>query len=148
MTNSDINSLTINRHVHEALADQFNRASTSIQLSELLDIALTAIAQSLSGVIGNGGFDALIGRTVFLCAPVASWLHVLHAEDGRRVHLSLVGPLFAAQSRDDAVTAASLLVKTLSAVLADIVGPSLAERLLQPVLEVFFNVDVAKGVRA
>jgi len=136
MTSSNANVLTESRHVHEALADRFNRASTSVQLSELLGITLNAVAQSLCGVIGNGGFDALMGRTLFLCASAASWLHALHAEDGRRINLSLVGPVFAAQSRDDAVHAASQLMKTLSAVLAGIVGLSLAERLLQPVLEV------------
>lgn len=144
MTHSDANVPAENRYIHQILADHFNQVPTSIQVSELLGKTLNAAAQSLGGVIGNGGFDALMARTVFLCTPAASWLQALHTEDGRRIQLSLVGPVFRARSRDEAVNAASLLMMTLSAVLADIVGLSLAERLLQPVLAVLFIVDVAR----
>jgi hypothetical protein len=123
-----------NRQVHELLAEQFDRAITSIQLAEMMAVTLSGFAYSLRGVIGLGGFEALLNRTVFLCMPSASWLHALHAEEGGRVDLGLLQRLFAAQARRDAVCAAIAFIRTFSNVLADIIGFSLAERLLQPVL--------------
>lgn len=87
----------------------------------------------LSPIIGHGGVAALYRRGLSLVCAEHPWLPGAHEGALDPVEFTELESAVAQQSAHDAEAATDALIKTFRALLSDLVGPSLTERLLRPV---------------
>jgi hypothetical protein len=93
-----------------------------------------ALQSALVPIIGQGGFIALYRRCLHLAQPAYPWLS--EADESGERHLRFE-PLLQALSRESSPAAAQAqehLVRTFLSVLANLIGPALAQRLLGSVV--------------
>jgi hypothetical protein len=87
----------------------------------------------LSPIIGHGGVAALYRRSLFLLCVDHPWLPGTHEGALDPVEFAELEAAVAQQSESVAEAAAEALVNSFRGLLSDLIGPSLTERLLQPV---------------
>lgn len=88
---------------------------------------------ALSPIIGHGGVAALYRRSLFLVRADHPWLPGAHEGALDPVEFTELESVVAQQSSQDADAATDALLKTFRALLSDLIGPSLTERLLRPI---------------
>jgi len=91
------------------------------------------MSAELAPIIGAAGVRALLRRSVLLTGRKFDWLATLHPTEGLDPVEQLCDAL-AQQPRAIAVATNLLLVQTFYRLLAGLIGESLADRLLEPVL--------------
>lgn len=87
----------------------------------------------LSPIIGHGGVAALYRRSLFLVCADHPWLPGAHDGALDPVEFEQLESAVGEQDAHDAEVAAEALVNNFRALLSDLIGPSLTERLLRPV---------------
>ena len=120
-------------------AEKFFRASLLLLIfTSVTTLALTGkldpITAVLAPIIGRGGVDALFKRSLYLASKSHPWL----AQASKGV-LTAVEPaglktVFAGQSSADAAAGGGLLLQSFHDLLSRLIGSSLTERLLGPIL--------------
>jgi hypothetical protein len=91
------------------------------------------IAQ-LAPVIGKGGFDVLFNRSLLLTCTTFSWLSILGDHRDTTALFENLRVRLAGRDTDSAVEASYTLLETFIGLLRKLIGESLTERLLGPVL--------------
>lgn len=90
----------------------------------------------LSPIIGSGGVAALYRRSVYVTAiahPALSALSSPHSHLGSAIDLPALAAALTRQELATATAAGDALLQTFADLLATLVGPALADRLLAPV---------------
>jgi hypothetical protein len=105
-------------------AKRARREADAAQIAEAMVTTWQRIDASLAPVIGSKGMAALYERSCHLTGRTHSWL--ADAANDPAALKSVV----ARQNDTDAVLGCSALVQTFDRLLGDLIGPSLAERLL------------------
>jgi hypothetical protein len=129
----------------EILASQVAEAENSEQIVSLLILRFRMISDALGPVIGHGGVTALFERSLYIVGDRYAWIQDLriHANTGKA--FSSIAPVFALRTMQEAADAAVLIVSEFCDLLAGMVGYSLSERLLRPVLGRSMSDSVVKG---
>ncbi len=100
------------------------------------------IEEALAPIIGGGGVAALYRRSVYVTAiahPTLTALTSPHSRMGSTIDLPALSAALARQELAVAAAAGDALLQTFADLLATLVGPALAERLLAPVWSHFPN---------
>lgn len=121
------------RRVMAPLTDRVGALATAQQSAAAFGALWSALEAALVPIIGPRGVEALGQRSVRLVSPLHPWL-AADAPAG----LALYGPLrlaslLAQRSPQEALAAGNAFLQTFDGLLASLIGPSLTDRLLQPV---------------
>jgi hypothetical protein len=103
------------------------------QVADVIASTLVEIEAVLRPVIGQGGFDALYTRCLYLTGVGHPWLtpaSELLVAQSTAADLVALRPLLARQSRAQAAAGGVALLQTLDNLLASLIGASLTEQLL------------------
>ena len=92
------------------------------------------IDRALSPVLGRRGVAALYKRSLHLSLPAHDWLMTLQNGPVSVIDFEKLKDAFAGQEPLEAASAAAELLRAFCDLLASLVGSSLTERLLRPVL--------------
>ncbi len=102
------------------------------------------IDAALAPIVGSLGVATLYRRCIFLAARTYPWLAHDEAGDAPTLDLALLHTLLAARDSTEAAAAGELLLETFTALIARLIGSSLAERLLSEHLHPLSRGDAAQ----
>ncbi len=122
-----------------ALAERMRAESDAVRASDVLVFLWTEIDAALSPVVGKRGVAALYSRSVHIAARRDPWLAALYDASPNPMDLDALKAAFVQRYDDGAPRAAAALMQAFSDLLANLVGPSLTDRLLSPVVVKLFN---------
>ena len=109
------------------------------QIAEASVAVWSAIDGALSPVIGPRGSSALYKRSIHLARASYPWLAAAYEGAGRPGDFSALNVALAAQTAVHAAAAHDAVLKIFHDLLADLIGRSLTQRLLQSVWDSPFN---------
>ena len=123
-----------NQRPTASLAQAVENGASAAEIAAAIFSMLEAITAVLAPIIGRGGVDALFKRSLHLAGGSHPWL--AQASKGVLTALELAGlkTVFAEQSSTDAAAGGILFLQTFQDLLSKLVGPSLTERLVGPIL--------------
>lgn len=126
------------RDVGEAGSHQADAATPPPSASSTLDAAVAAwqtLHASLSPIIGQRGMAALVRRSLYLTRDAHPWLApVCETAAGQDV-LAALRSAFLLQAEAEATAAHGALLENFRDLLATLIGASLTDRLLRPILD-------------
>ncbi|HSI52587.1 MAG: hypothetical protein ACAH21_08890 [Ramlibacter sp.] len=111
-------------------------AATGADARQIADASVavwSAIDEALSPVIGPRGSGALYKRSIHLARASYPWLGAAYEGAGRPGDFSALNTALAAQTAVQAAAAHDAVLKIFHDLLADLIGRSLTQRLLQAV---------------
>ena len=112
------------------LAHRVGQSANSTQVADALARIWCEAESALIPIIGKQGVLALLKRSLFLSSPAHIWLANMHQGVQTSTELAT---LIAQQSVDEALTGSMTLLLRFYELLTSLIGPSLADRLLDPV---------------
>jgi len=120
------NSRLLRRQIIESLTMQHteNVADTAIQRWELL-------AAQIISIVGEGGFNALYIRSAFLAQSTFPWLPAIPLPSQTDARFAVLKKSLEAQIPAQVIAANSLLLITLTDILASLIGEDLTTRILR-----------------
>jgi hypothetical protein len=121
---------------------------SSDEIAALVATTFQNIDQALSPVVGQRGMAALYKRSLHLSRPLHAWLPVVAEGADVDRDLEALTAALAAQTSMDAALAGTQLLKTFRALLANLIGDSLTERLLRPVWATFLSGPSARDTKS
>jgi hypothetical protein len=121
------------RRLTAPLAYRIDDDATAGQVAVALGAMWHELDAALSPIIGPRGVGALGQRSLHLAAASHAWLAVSPSNGSAMLDVSVLMPLLAQRSSDEAAAAAGCFLESFHALLASLIGPSLTERLLRPV---------------
>jgi hypothetical protein len=107
-------------------------AADSECLAEALVSQWQAIDSALAPIIGSVGVTALYQRSLHLSQKVHPWLMHERVVGGQAMDLQDLRALLVTRDKDEVAQATATVLGAFRELLASLVGPSLAERLLGP----------------
>jgi hypothetical protein len=113
---------------------QHVQGADSAQVAESVATAWRAIEAALAPIIGPRGVAALLHRSLHLSAQVHPWLARPGDGEPASPDVAALKAVLTGQSRAVAAAGGALLLRTFCEALATLIGPSLTDRLLRPVL--------------
>jgi hypothetical protein len=112
------------------------RAGTNPDANAFAEATLGAwqdVSVRLSPVIGAGGVDALLRRSLHLASATYSWMAIAEDDENNAELLASFKKRLAARETIVAAEAGCILLETFTELLEALIGKSLTERLLNPV---------------
>ncbi len=109
-------------------------ATTVVAVAAAIASTWSAIDDALSPIIGKRGMSALYQRSVYVTSSAHPALASLRAEAQAAMDLEALTSALAQLDLAGAAMTGDALLQTFADLLASLVGPGLAERLLTPVL--------------
>lgn len=122
------------RRIAAALVHRVGEDADAVRVAEEMVTTWVAIDAALAPVIGHRGVAALYTRSLQITTTAYPWLS--HTRGNSLGSMDLESLKVILSQRDSAATAAAAggaLLQTFRSLLATLVGPSLAERLLRTV---------------
>ena len=115
------------------LAHAAESGASAAEIAASIFSMLEAITAVLAPIIGRGGVDALLKRSLHLAGRSHPWL--AQASKGVLTAVELAGlkAVFDEQSSADAAAGGGLLLQTFHDLLTRLIGPSLTEKLLRSI---------------
>jgi len=123
------------------LTHRFEHSTDSLQIADAITSAWQQIDETLRPIIGQHGVEGLYKRSLFLATTSHPWLTNRDPNPSRPLDIALLGTLVARQSKVEAIAGGALLLHTFYELLANLIGPSLTERLLRSVEATFSSAD-------
>ena len=118
-----------------ALADQVGLNEDAPDIANAITLVWNRIDLALRPSIGKRGVDALFRRCVDMTAPSYPWIAVLSADMLSSMDLEALRDVLSRQEPAHLTAASDAMLTQFHAMLAELIGLSLTERLLQPVLD-------------
>ena len=115
------------------LARWLETGADSAHIAEAVAAACREIDSALTPIIGSRGVAALFKRSLHLTGRGHSWVAAVHERAGPGLDIVTLKSILSAQSGADAAAGGALFLETFNTLLADLIGPSLTERLLRSV---------------
>ena len=112
------------------------------QLAASVAIACTGIEAALAPIIGKRGMTALFNRSLHVTGQTYPWLADVIVRNQTAMDVESLRTALACRTSAEASAYGLLLLKTVTDLLASLVGPSLTERLLRSV-----TTSATKGLR-
>lgn len=123
----------------------FSASSPEAQaIAEAAEKAWRGLAAALSPIIGERGFAALHRRCLYLLRNHYPWLLAAHGSAGDTDAFAALRAALAQQPQADAAAASLALLHTLDDVLTNLIGESLTEQILGPLLDHPLRGDAAQ----
>ena len=101
------------------------------------------IDTALAPIVGHRGVAALFGRCFHLIRADYPWLAPPHESSGDRIDFASLQSMLSQQTSANVVALNDALLRKFSALLSNLIGVSLAERLLRPVVDIHSTGDAA-----
>lgn len=114
-------------------ADQIQADSTANQIACSVALACRAMEVCLVPIIGKRGMDALFHRSLHLTGRSHVWLAETLSRSPAAMDVEALKAVLAVQTSAEASAGGQLLLKTLTDLLVNLIGPSLTERLLRSI---------------
>ena len=121
----------------------------SKNLEHILDLIMRSwreIDQALRPIIGRGGIEALFHRSLEITAETYPWLAVASTELRPVMNLAVLESVLSKQDIAHIGGASDSLLSHFYCLLADLIGFSLTDRLLRPVLDPLLNGMATKDI--
>ena len=115
-----------------------------MRVGDMLVSVWRDIDAALSPVLGKRGVAALYTRSIHVAGRTHPWLARLHPGSQSLMDLNELLESSAQQSNADVTAAAEALMHAFSELLTSVIGLSLTERLLRPVLNHISSAPVAQ----
>lgn len=100
------------------------------EIAHALDATWREIGAMLTTIVGKRGATALLQRCIFLNLGAHPWLAEAQEPADMPAEAEPLGTVLAKRSRDEGISAGGALLQTLHQQLANMIGASLADRLL------------------
>ncbi len=113
------------------LALRVGRAANSKQIAEAIAQIWSDAESALIPIIGREGVAALLRRSLFLSASVHPWFLDLSKNDKKPLDFNALKLLIADRTADEAFAGGTTLFSQFYGLLTNLIGPSLAERILE-----------------
>lgn len=127
-----------------ALADQAGLNREAPDIANAIALVWNGIDLALRPIIGKRGVDALFRRCVEVTAPSYPWIAALSTDIQSSMDLEALRDVLLKQEPTHFTAASDAMLKQFHAMLAELIGLSLTERLLQPVLDPLLNDPATK----
>jgi hypothetical protein len=115
------------------LAHRVGQSANSTQIADAVAHIWSEAECALIPIIGKQGVVALMKRSLFLSSPAHIWLANMHQGVQTSMDLATLKSQIAQQTADEALAGSETLLLRFYEVLTSLIGPSLADRLLDPV---------------
>ena len=115
------------------LARRLETGADPADIAEAIAAACQQIDAALTPIIGSRGVAALFKRSLHLTGRGHSWVAAMHEAAGADLDIATLKSILSAQSGAEAAAGGALFLETFNKLLADLIGPSLTERLLRSV---------------
>jgi len=115
------------------LGNRITNDADAVQIAGATVAAWQEIDDALRPILGQRGVWALYKRSLYLAASFHPWLAGLHEGAPAAMDLAALKAVLVRQDSADARAGGAALLQTLHELLAGLLGPSLAGRLLHPV---------------
>lgn len=122
-----------------ALNKRAETGASAIQIADAVVQLWGQIDAVLVPIVGSRGVAALYKRSLYNAARTHGWLPSSPAELASSADLPALQSAFAGQSSAEAARAGGAVLQNFHALLSDLIGPSLTERLLRSVWTSFLN---------
>lgn len=139
MDNPKINWVKVSFADHAALGNDAG------QILALIMFSWAEVNRVMRPIIGNGGVDALFNRSMESAAEKTPWL-ATGLSNAPTMGLDALRVLFSKQDTVQFAAANDALLLHFYHLLADLVGLSLTDRLLRPVLDSILNGTATKEI--
>ncbi|QIE29655.1 hypothetical protein [Caballeronia sp. SBC2] len=113
------------------LALRVGRSSDSTQIADAVAQIWSEAEAALIPIIGREGVAALLRRSIFLSTSAYAWFSDLPNGDVKAINFGAVELLIANQPAEEAKRGGAALLLQFYELLTNLIGPSLAERILQ-----------------
>lgn len=132
--------------VNITFADHASFSKDPERILDLIGRSWKVIDQAMRPIIGKGGICALFHRSIEITAEAYPWLAAASIDAQSEVDLDLLQRVLAKQERDHFAGAGDALLLHFYSLLTNLIGLSLTDRLLRPVLDPLLNGTVAKEI--
>ena len=120
-------------------AEGTRSGASSDEIAELTAEACGGIDAALTPIVGRLGAAALLNRSLHLAGRVHGWMAALVEDDPVVVDAAALKSALARQTSAEATAGSVLFLKTFNYMLINLIGASLAERLLRSVWATFLS---------
>lgn len=119
--------------IHRTLAYRSGDAASAFAFAAAVVDIWRRISEQLEPVIGKRGFNILFERSIQLASKTHQWLGLVEANEAMGVSLTDMTDMLAAQDAPVAHEASCAVLTSFTDLLANLIGASLADRLLHAV---------------
>ncbi len=113
------------------LALRVGRSTNSIQIADAVAQIWGEAAVALTPIIGQEGVAALLKRSLFLSGSTYAWLSIAPKSATKVIDLEMLKSLIAGRTVEEATAASTALFLQFNGLLTNLIGPSLADRILE-----------------
>lgn len=135
--------LSAAQHIQSSLSKCASAGWDTVSLITKAVSVWRDIDAALAPIIGHRGVAALFGRSIHLTRADYPWLTAPHESTIDRIDLALLQSTLSQQTSDTVVAINGALLQKFSELLSNLIGISLTERLLRPVVDVHSTGDAA-----
>jgi len=109
----------------QRLIQQSIARRSDMTLEDALDQLWSLLLVQLVGIMGNGGFNALLARSILLTKTEFPWLEECNVHQSSKSELATLRRSIEQQSAVDGLEASQRLLLVLTSVLVDLIGEPL-----------------------
>ena len=113
------------------LALRVGRSTNSTQIADTVGQIWSEAAFALTPILGQEGVAALFKRSLFLSASTYAWLAITPTDDKKSIDLDALKALIANRTAEEATAGSSALFLQFYGLLTNLIGLSLADRILE-----------------
>jgi len=127
-----------------ALADQVRLSTDAHDIANTITLVWNGIDLALRPIIGKRGVDALFRRCIEVTALSYPWIAAVSTDVQSAMDLDALREVLLSQEPTHFAAASDAMLTQFHAMLAELIGLSLTERLLRPVLDPLLNDTATK----
>ena len=135
--------LSAAQHIQSSLSKCASAGWDTVSIITKVVSVWRDIDAALAPIIGHRGVAALLGRSVHLTRADYPWLTAPHESTTERIDLAFLQSTLSQQTSDTVVAINGALLQKFAELLSNLIGVSLTERLLRPVVDVHSTGDAA-----
>ena len=132
--------------VDVTFADHARLSKDPERILDLIRRSWKVSDHAMRPIIGKGGICALFHRSIEITAEAYPWLAAASIDAQSALDLDLLQRVLAKQEIDQFASAGDALLQHFHSLLTNLIGLSLTDRLLRPVLDPLLNGTVAKDI--
>ena len=132
--------------VSNAFADHASLSKNPEHIIELVIASWKEIYRVLRPIIGKGGIDALFHRSIEITAQDYPWLAVASTDAQSAMDIDVLHQVLLKEDASHFAGASDILLLHFYYLLTNLIGLSLTDRLLRPVLDPLLNGTAIKDI--
>ena len=132
--------------VSNAFADHASLSKNPEHIIELVIACWKEIYRVLRPIIGKGGIDALFHRSIEITAQDYPWLAVASTDPQSAMDIDVLHQVLLKEDGSHFAGASDTLLLCFYSLLTNLIGLSLTDRLLRPVLDPLLNGTAIKDI--